>query len=238
VTNWAVLTSSGPTRRPGRNASSWKPGSLPLTPQQPGGYLARLPVGSSGILLVVAPTVRLPTLWVELLRAIPDRWVGTPPAPPTVPAPGMLTADVGAGHVLALISWRDLVGRVLQALRDSGEVRLAEDADQLLALTDAMDAAAYVPIRSGDVTTRIGRQIDQLGGLIDAVNVLVKGHSLLDGRATPPTAGSSTAGMPAANGRGSRSGTASSRARGRNTGRRRCGVSPGLSRRVILGRVG
>jgi hypothetical protein len=42
-----------------------------LTDQQPGGYLTRLPADVDGMLLVVAPTVRLATLWVELLRAVP-----------------------------------------------------------------------------------------------------------------------------------------------------------------------
>src|SRR5687768_5612239 len=43
-----------------------------LTEQQPGGYLQRLPADADGMLLVVAPSARLPTLWVELLRAVPE----------------------------------------------------------------------------------------------------------------------------------------------------------------------
>lgn len=39
-----------------------------LTDQQPSGYLKRLKPDVDGVLLVVAPTVRLPALWVELLR--------------------------------------------------------------------------------------------------------------------------------------------------------------------------
>lgn len=150
-----------------------------LTPQQPAGYLSRLPVGKPSLLLVVAPGVRLPTLWVELLRAIPDR-VGPAPAPSTLPEGGFQHIAVGGGQVLALISWRDLVGRVLQAVRDSGDRTLAEDGEQLLALTEAMDAAAFVPFRPGDTAARVGHQISQLAVVLDAVKNLLPGSAVIE----------------------------------------------------------
>jgi hypothetical protein len=129
-----------------------------LTYQQPSGYLKRLPPDADGILLVVAPTVRLATLWVELLRAVPEL-APAAPSPSAVPAAGVLSVKATAHTTLALVSWRRLVSRVLDALRTADEASLARDAEQLLALTEAMDSVAFAPLRPGDLTTRTARQI-------------------------------------------------------------------------------
>jgi hypothetical protein len=60
-----------------------------LTAQQPSGYLKRLHPDVDGVLLVVAPTVRLATLWVELLRAIPELALAVP-SPSAVSTSGVL----------------------------------------------------------------------------------------------------------------------------------------------------
>ena len=74
----------------------------------------------------------------------------------------------GASTTLALVSWRSLVSRVLDALRAADESLLARDAEQLLALTETMDSAAFAPLRPGDLDTRTARQIAQLHLIIDA----------------------------------------------------------------------
>jgi hypothetical protein len=139
-----------------------------LTDQQPIGYLKRLPLDVDGMLLVVAPTVRLATLWVELLRAVPEL-APNAPAPSAVPTGGILRVKAGAHTTLALVSWRNLVSRVLDALRAADESLLARDAEQLLALTETMDSTAFAPLRPGDLGTRTARQIAQLHLIIDAV---------------------------------------------------------------------
>jgi hypothetical protein len=140
-----------------------------LTDQQPGGYLKRLPPDVDGMLLVVAPAVRLPTLWVELLRAVPEL-ATIAPSPSAVPTAGVLSVKAGARTTLALVSWRSLISRVLEALRAADEPSLAQDAEQLLALTEAMDSAAFAPLRPGDLDTRTARQIAQLHLIIDAAH--------------------------------------------------------------------
>lgn len=147
-----------------------------LTDQQPNGYLKRLPPDVDGMLLVVAPTVRLPTLWVELLRAVPDLAV-TAPSPSAVPTAGVLSVKTGAHATLALISWRGLVSRVLDGLRGADETSLAHDAEQLLALTEAMDSAAFAALRPGDLNARTARQIAQLERLIAAVRRRIAAES-------------------------------------------------------------
>jgi hypothetical protein len=138
-----------------------------LTDQQPSGYLRRLPPDVDGMLLVVAPTVRLATLWVELLRAVPEL-APTAPSPSAVSTAGVLSVKAGAHTTLALVSWRSLVSRVLDALRTADESSLACDAEQLLALTETMDSAAFAPLRPGDLGARTARQIAQLQKLINA----------------------------------------------------------------------
>jgi len=109
------------------------------------------------MLLVVAPTVRLATLWVELLRAVPEL-AAVAPSPSAVPATGILSVKTGIPTTLALVSWRSLVSRVLDALRAADESLLARDAEQLLALTETMDSAAFAPLRPGDLDTRTARR--------------------------------------------------------------------------------
>jgi hypothetical protein len=65
-----------------------------LTDQQPSGYLKRLKPDVDSMLLVVAPTARLPALWVELLRAVPGL-AATAPSPSAVPTAGVLTVKAG-----------------------------------------------------------------------------------------------------------------------------------------------
>ena len=149
-----------------------------LTPRQPSGYLRRLPPGVDGMLLVVAPTVRRATLWVELLRAVPEL-AAIAPSPSAVPTAGVLSVKAGASTMLALVSWRSLVSRVLDALRAADESLLARDAEQLLALTETMDSAAFAPLRPGDLNTRTARQIAQLHLIIDGARRRIAADSLV-----------------------------------------------------------
>ena len=137
-----------------------------LTEHQPAGYLRRLPPGETGVLLVVAPQVRLASLWSELLAALP----GDTPAPaPSSALPSEVPAlQAAPGHWLVLTSWRRLVHAVLDAVRLAEEHRLVRDVEQLLSLTEAMDARAFVPVRPGDLNQQIGRQVHQLNGLVTA----------------------------------------------------------------------
>jgi hypothetical protein len=151
-----------------------------LTDQQPRGYLSRLPSDVDAMLLVVAPTIRRATLWVELLRAVPEL-APTAPSPSAVPEAGVLSVKTGARTTLALVSWRNLVSRVLDALRSADESLLARDAEQLLALTEAMDSAAFAPLRPGDLDTRAARQIAQLHLIIDAARQRIAADSPVAG---------------------------------------------------------
>jgi len=140
-----------------------------LTAHQPGGYLNRLGDPLPGLLLVVAPSARLPTLWPELLHAIPGHSINAPS--PSAPLEGEVLAQrVDGSRVLALTSWRHLVTYVLETLKAAGNVVLAQDGEQLLALTEVMDSQAYAPVVPGDYGVAEAKRIQQLVGLIDGVH--------------------------------------------------------------------
>ncbi len=132
-----------------------------LTEQQPGGYLTRLPVDAEGVVLVVAPNTRLASLWRELLTEL-----GVP-GPPDVRGPRRHA--VSPHSTLALVSWRDVVSSIRDALTAAGETTLVEDATQLLALTEVMDSTAYLPPRPGDLGERTGQLVYQVQHLIERV---------------------------------------------------------------------
>jgi hypothetical protein len=139
-----------------------------LTAQQPRGYLTLLGDAAPGLLLVVAPSARLGTLWSELLHATPETAASAPS--PSAPLEGdLMRTAVGNNRVLALASWRHVVTHILEALNAAGNRPLAQDAEQLLALTEVMDSQAYAPVRPGDYGPGEARRVQQLQGLIDGV---------------------------------------------------------------------
>lgn len=146
-----------------------------LTSQQPGGYLKGLPQDVPSMLLVVAPEARQPTLWAELLRAIPEHAKEAPS--PSSPLQGKVhSVPIGQNSRLALTSWRYLVELLLDAVRVAGGVSLAQDVEQLLALTEVMDSHAYAPVRPGDYGLNEARRIQQLVALIDGVHGKFRQH--------------------------------------------------------------
>jgi hypothetical protein len=139
-----------------------------LTENQPNGYLSQLPNNAEGVLLVVAPERRIPTLWVELVRAaFPS---AAPPALSFQPSSELLSVWAPTGQLLALTSWRHLLDRIRANLDNHGEVPLARDLEQVKALTDRMDQRTYVPARPSDLDARTGQLINQLSRIIDGVH--------------------------------------------------------------------
>jgi len=156
-----------------------------LTPQQPSGYLDRLGETAPGMLLVVAPTARLHTLWPELLRATPQLRDAAPsPSAPSADAVPSLAVD--SERMLALTSWRHLVSHIVEALKVSGNLSMAQDGEQLLALTEVMDSQAYAPVAPGDYGPGEARLVQQLSGLIDGAHeaVLASPHVEHAGRSS------------------------------------------------------
>ncbi len=137
-----------------------------LTDMQPVGYVGALGEDEPGLLLFVAPEARSETLWPELRRRIAEAGFTTV----AQPNPNGRTRSVVLernGHVLALISWRTLLETLADATRADGDISTGEDLRQLSALCEQMDTEAFLPIRSEELTSTLGRRIMQFNGLVD-----------------------------------------------------------------------
>jgi hypothetical protein len=133
-----------------------------LTSNQPDAYLRSLVVG--GVLLMVTPKVRFPTLWTELLQACAahGRGVGT-----VREFEEGRIVSVDGTTFLAIVSWRALLYRIQGALVDGGDSSLAADVLQLESLCAAMDSDAFLPIEEGELHNPSPHRIDQLLELVD-----------------------------------------------------------------------
>lgn len=147
-----------------------------LTGNQPHAYLTRLAAGQPGLLLVIAPHVRLTTLWTDLLANLrAESAASAISSVPMVarapsdrpPASGQYSIQLPTGHLLALASWRAVLDAVDERLHADGETARAADLAQLRALTERMDQRTFIPLRAEDLDTRTGRQVHQVALLVD-----------------------------------------------------------------------
>lgn len=138
-----------------------------LTSHQPVSYLNALP--DRGLLVFIAPAGRNDTLWLELLRRSGDEFV--------------IADEVSRWHdtravrvgtrVLALVSWQAMLTQLHEAATLAGEAS-ASDIRQLTALCDKMDTEGFLPLRSEDLTSDLGRRVFQFCELADSItNMLV-----------------------------------------------------------------
>ncbi len=138
-----------------------------LTDHQPVTYLRRLPQDTDALLLVLAPAQRFATLWPELVR----RCIAAGIAVEQRQQEGEETrvAQVGAQRVLALASWRSVLTFLIRALEVEGQHAPAANVRQLAGLCDRMDAEAFLPLRSEELTADIAARILQYTQLVDEV---------------------------------------------------------------------
>lgn len=169
-----------------------------LTSHQPASYVQSLSETAPGIVLFVAPSVRLPNLWRELQVACIN---GGPPyaelqLPPIVDENTLVdpkATDIDEGthsityaqvgrHTLALTSWRYLLATLHHALQAAGEDASAADVQQLQGLCEAMDVDAFLPLQSEELDPARGRRLQQFGDLIDKVLDAVESQPWLSSR--------------------------------------------------------
>ena len=116
-----------------------------LTDHQPKGYLNRLPQDGPAVLLFVAPGARLETLWRTLRSRVGDQ-LGRDEGSESVFCAGL----VGTANRLMLVSWQHLLDSIAMAAGAAGERDVQGDLQQLLGLTQRMDAQAFLPITNRD----------------------------------------------------------------------------------------
>jgi hypothetical protein len=158
-----------------------------LTDHQPNTYIDRLK-GSPGLLLFVAPARRFESLWPELLTRC--RSAGRQVECEEGHGPDWRVGRLAGGRWLALTSWRAVLEALHAGLQQASEVSLASDILQLRGLADRMDADAFLPLASEELTSNLGRRIVQFCDLVNyAVQKLVaekladtKGYSASSGK--------------------------------------------------------
>jgi hypothetical protein len=137
-----------------------------LTERQPVAYLKRLPP-SSGLLAFVAPARRFESLWPELLTRCQNAWKGEVEVQDGQGADWRV-ARITGGRRLALTSWRAMLGKLRDGLQEAEETDRAADVLQLQGLADRMDAEAFLPLTSEELTSNLGTRIVQFCDLVDS----------------------------------------------------------------------
>lgn len=142
-----------------------------LMDSQPVTYLQRLPDNEPGVLLFIAPEMRLTSLWHELLRRCNQSELCFDC---NDERSDFLSININKSHILALTSWRLLLDRLKTDMFKFQEHEVVSDITQLIGLTERMDADAILPIKPEELSGNIPNRIQQFSGLIDEMgNVAV-----------------------------------------------------------------
>lgn len=139
-----------------------------LTDNQPVNYLNCLPEDEPAILLFISPAMRLNILWSELLircrssniKMDPDQQQGLAE---------IKLRTIGKRQVLALTSWRVLLTHMANNLNAQGDLATLSDVLQLQGLCDRMDAEAFMPLRSEELTATTAIRLLQFRRIVDDV---------------------------------------------------------------------
>ena len=183
-----------------------------LTSSQPVEYIRRL-AESGGVLVILAPEQRLPTLRAEMLERIKE------------PTPTNLTDEVmQVGSVrVGLLSWRRLLDALKEAVKD--EHHKASDVQQLDGLVRRFETDGFIPLTRVDIYNQeLPRLALALASLLpDVVDGAVKPASSRFKERGPRT----TLGRPVATSRSPArvAGWASTIASGPSTDAARCGFA-------------
>lgn len=164
-----------------------------LTGNQPVAYLDRLPQDSPSALLVVAPSLRIDTLWAELRRRVRDAkgidiGDGQPGAelrhaPVGVSRRLVITSpaalSLGDGNrQLILTSWRNLLGRMEAQANAAGDVSTLNNLQQLQGLAELEDTEAFLPLRPEQLSAEFPRLLPHLIGLTNDTVARLRGEGL------------------------------------------------------------
>lgn len=159
-----------------------------LTDNQPVTYLKRFP--ESSVLVFIAPSKRLPLLWSELIRRCKE--AGLDPQQTIIIDDEFKATTIDKCPILALTSWRKALNSIQHAVESDGDTDTLSDVRQLQGLCDCMDETAFLPVQSDELTSNIGKRINQYCDLVDIVTdqLADEGVVNLKGlRATPQRTG-------------------------------------------------
>lgn len=147
-----------------------------LLPGQASGYFGHLDQDGPGLLLFIAPSSRLETLWAEIRRQMETGEDGIQ-LESVETAEQMRKARIaGSDKRLMLVSWTLLLDRLAAEVPSDSVV--ASDIQQLRGLCQQEDDEAFQPINAEELSPSLARRVQWLNKLIDDV---VKAHGVQDG---------------------------------------------------------
>lgn len=135
----------------------------PLQPTQPGAYLRRLRERPDGLLLFVVPSVRIRTLWPEVMRRV-TRELGVARQDTETLGRGGVAQHLPAGCCIGMVSWDALLSPAIEASTAMTRGRW----EQLAELASWQDTEALPPLTEDDLSSATGTQLYKLLGVIDA----------------------------------------------------------------------
>ena len=158
---------------------------------QASGYFGQLEEKGPGVLMFIAPSTRLETLWAEIKRQMET-------GPDGVQLEAVETAEqmrratiAESDKRLMLVSWTLVLDRLAAAV--PADSPIASDIQQLRGLAQREDNEAFLPINMEELGPSLARRVQWLNRLIDDV---VDGHGVREGwmsvgglRATPQRQG-------------------------------------------------
>ncbi len=148
-----------------------------LTENQPNAYIKRLPNDRDSVLLFIAPAVRLYTLWPEILRRCQQGKIKQTDIKKI--GDGLHSARITNKQCLALGSWRSVPSAMIREIDIYEDYGISSDLRQLKGLCDKMDTEAFLPLRSEELSSTIGRRVYQFCELVDDVTERLKTEKLI-----------------------------------------------------------
>lgn len=157
-----------------------------LTKNQPNAYLDLLAPDKAGMVLVIAPASRFPTLWEELVQRCADGDLAVKEI--SDHSPEYRCAEVGPQKLLCLASWESLLAYLKQEFLINDVTNGAHEVWQLQGLCERLDEEAFHPLRPENLQFSSDSQVEHFRRLVDdLISLLVKkGYASTKGyRATP-----------------------------------------------------
>lgn len=141
-----------------------------LTDNQPVTYLHRLSEQGGSALLFIAPSVRIPTLWPELVRRCKDAALPFEQVAWDNPlaADIRIARTIGAKY-LVLASWKVVLAAMQHALELEDDRDMLSNLSQLKGLCEQMDTTAFLPVQSEELTGSIGHRVVQYAELVEDI---------------------------------------------------------------------
>ena len=128
-------------------------------------YVGQLSAEGAAVLLFVVPEMRIDRLWTDVMKDMGEGDDGEEVDVLDAP-PGMRRAKlVNSGRRLVMVSWRSLLGRMLD--HSLAEPAVQADIRQLQGLAERMDSEEVQPVRREQLAPEIPRLLIGLNRLVD-----------------------------------------------------------------------